>query len=48
MALFTRFRVLTPDETYSGLVAATASTAVLIPILQSQKMLPISAYLAFG
>jgi hypothetical protein len=48
MTLFTRFRVFTSDEVYSGLVVATASAAVLIPILEAQKMLPISAYLVFG
>jgi hypothetical protein len=40
--------LFTADEVYPGLVVATASTAVLIPILQAQQMLPITAYLVFG
>lgn len=48
MALLTPFRVLASDEAYSVLVVATASTAVLMPILGVQKMLSITAYLVFG
>lgn len=48
MAQLMRFLVLASDELYSVLVVATASTAVLMPILGVQKMLPITAYLVFG
>jgi hypothetical protein len=48
MALLALFPVLASDEVYSVLVIATASTAVLTPILGVQKMLPTTAYLVFG
>ena len=48
MTLLPPFLVLASDEVYSVLVVATASTAVLMPILGVQRVLPITAYLVFG